>query len=104
MYSKYDRWEFLTELESFDEHLPVLLSSTDVKVFSGKMNKLIIKQLVWIKYFLTSMTMFFICFQNTVEMELWSCKNYFLIRDNDDYLKTQNLGLIKLINFMQLQQ
>lgn len=46
VYSKYDRGEFLTEQESFDEHLPVLLSSTGVKVFSGKMNKLIIKQLV----------------------------------------------------------
>lgn len=44
-YSKYERRNFLKERQdTFDEHLPLLFSSMDLEVLSGKIIKLIMKK------------------------------------------------------------
>lgn len=79
----------------------MLFSFTDVEVFSGKMSKLIMKQLS--EEFLDK---YDYVFWSVTEIPLnkWNfdVKHwYFLIIDNsiDNHLKTQNAGLIGHINF-----
>lgn len=102
---RYDSFWRTVQHDTFDKHLPVLFSFTDVEVFSGKMSKLIMKQLSE-----ELLDKYDYVFWSVTEIPLnkWNCDVkhwYFLIIDNsiDNHLKTQNAGLIGHINFLWLQ-